>query len=201
MIKVFGATKCSTIKKAVGSVSTVLWHDHFFFEQSNCTVEDIEKATILIELRDKRFLVSDSLIGSYSMDLTYVYLQKDHALVHKWIALANPQSEDFSRMRGFLKLGVSVLGEGDQQVDLEAAEGQDMKDEDLMLPPQIQPKSCQIIIRAIKGEKFPKMDSSGTIDAFIECEFAGSKLRTSIRTADKANMSVEWYEEILVLSR
>jgi hypothetical protein len=42
------------------------------------------------------------------------------------------------------------------------------------------------------------MDSTGTIDAFMECEFAGSKVRTSIVKADPANMSVEWYEELLV---
>lgn len=194
----FGSTKCSTAKKAVGSVSTVQWHDHFFFEQANCTAEDIETAHISIELRDKRFLVSDSLIGSYSMDLTYVYLQKNHSLVHKWIALANPESQDFAKIRGFLKMGIAVLGEGDDQVDLEVAEAQEMKDEDLLLPPQIQPKSCQVVVRAIKGEKFPKMDSTGTIDAFLECEFAGSKVRTAIVKADQANMSVEWYEELLV---
>jgi len=197
-IKVFGSTKCSTAKKAVGAVSTVMWRDHFFFEKADCTSEDIETANITIELRDKRFLVSDSLIGSYSMDLTYVYFQKGHALVHKWLALANPESQDFAKIRGFLKVGVAVLAEGDDQVDLDVAEAQEMKDEDLLLPPQIQPKSCQLVVRAIKGEKFPKMDSTGTIDAFIECEFAGSKVRTSIMEADKANMAVEWYEDLLV---
>lgn len=197
-VKVFGSTKCSTAKKAVGAVSTVMWREHFFFERANCTSEDIENASITIELRDKRFLVSDSLIGSYSMYLIYVYLQKGHSLVHKWLALANPESQDFSKIRGFLKLGVAVLGEGDDQVDLDVEEALEMKDEDLLLPPQIQPKSCQLVVRAIKGEKFPKMDSTGTIDAFVECEFAGSKVRTSTIKADQANMSVEWYEDLLV---
>ena len=177
----------------------VQWSDHFFFEQPNCAQEDIENATIVIELRDKRFLVSNSLIGSYSMDMTYVYFQASHGLVHKWIALANPESKEYSKITGFLKLGVSVLTEGDDQIDLAVAESGPMTDEDMLLPPQIQPQSCQIVIRAIKAEKLAKLDSTGTIDAYVEVEYAGSKTKTSIVTADPANMSVSWYEEMMVM--
>jgi hypothetical protein len=197
-IKVFGGVKCSSAKKEIGPLSTVKWNDHFFFEMKNCTVEDIESATIAIELRDHRMLLADSLIGSYLMDMTYVYFQDKHALVHKWIALANPDSSDYSAVQGYLKLGISVLGEGDSQVDLAVSEVGELKDVDMLLPPQIQPKACQLVVRVIKAEQLPKMDVGGTIDAYIECEFAGNKLKSKIIEADKANFSVQWYQDLLV---
>lgn len=200
-IKAFGGVKCSSAKKEIGPLSTVKWNDHFFFDMKNCSVEDIESATISIELRDHRMLLSDSLIGSYIMDLTYVYFQPKHALVHKWIALANPESQDYSSIKGYLKLGIAVLAEEDRQVDLAVSEVGELKDVDMLLPPQIQPKACQLVIRAIKAEKLPNMDIGGTIDAYIECEFAGNKLKSRFIKADEANYSVHWYQDLLVLSR
>jgi hypothetical protein len=179
-------------------MSVVKWSDHFFFERQNCSIEDIENSSLLIELRDKRFLVSDSLIGSYAMDLTYVYFQPNHSIIHKWIALANAESADYSAIKGYLKLGIAVLGEGDEQVDLAVAESGEMKDEDMLLPPQIQPKACQIVIRAVKAEGLPKMDIGGTIDAYLECEFAGSHVKSRVVTADEANYCVEWYEDLYI---
>ena len=196
--KVFGGVKCSSGKTEVGPLSVVKWNDHFFFEKLNCTVEDVENATIVIELRDHRLLMSDSLVGSYVMDLTYVYFQPKHGLVHKWIGLANPESQDYSSIKGYLKVGISVLGEGDSQVDLAVSEVGELKDVDMLLPPQIQPKACQLVIRAIKAERLPHMDTGGTIDAYLECEFAGNKLKSKIIKADEANYSVEWYQDILI---
>ena len=72
------------------------------------------------------------------MDLTYVYFQKKHALVHNWICLANSEKKDFQAVRGYLKFGVSVLAVGDEQVDLAVKEENEGKDSDLLLPPQIQ---------------------------------------------------------------
>lgn len=179
-------------------MSVVKWNDHFFFERQNCSVEDIENSSLLIELRDKRFLVADSLIGSYAMDLTYVYFQPGHAIIHKWIALANAESADYSAIKGYLKLGIAVLGEGDEQMDLAVAESGEMKDEDMLLPPQIQPKACQLVIRAVKAEGLPKMDIGGTIDAYLECEFAGSHVKSKVVTADEANYCVDWYEDLYI---
>ena len=196
--QVFDSNKCSTSRSEVGTMSVVKWNDHFFFDRQDCSVEDIENSSLLIELRDKRFLMSDSLIGSYAMDLTYVYFQPNHAIVHKWLALANADSADYSAVKGYLKVGISVLGEGDEQVDLAVSETGEMKDEDLLLPPQIQPKACQLIIRAIKGEGLPKMDIGGTIDAYLECEFAGSRIKSKVVTADEANYCVEWYEDLYI---
>lgn len=54
------------------------------------------------------------MIGAYSFDLTYIYMMKDHTMEHQWIALSDPASENFSEVTGYMKLSISVAGEGDE---------------------------------------------------------------------------------------
>jgi hypothetical protein len=104
----------STVKQDVGSASAVHWGEHFFFTANNLTIEDVETAKITIELKNHNMLLSNNLVGGYEMDLTYVYSQPNHALIHKWIAVSNSEAKDFQACRGYLKFGVSVLAEGDK---------------------------------------------------------------------------------------
>jgi hypothetical protein len=43
----------------------------------------------------------------------------DHSLLHKWIILSNPESEDYGEVTAQLKLSITVCGEGDEQVGIE----------------------------------------------------------------------------------
>ena len=56
----------------------------------------------------------DEMIGSYEFDMTFVYYMKDHAMHNQWVALVNPESEDFSAVAGNLKLSIAVQGPGDE---------------------------------------------------------------------------------------
>lgn len=132
------------------------------------------------------------------MDLTYVYSQDNHALVHKWIALCNPESKDFQIIRGHIKLGISVQAEGDDDVDLTVKEIEDSKDNQMLLPPQISLEPYQLTVSLLKAEGLPKLDFAGTIDAFIEVEFGGFKIKSSAKTADKVRKSVYWYENLFL---
>lgn len=48
--------------------------------------------------------------------MAYIYFMKDHALLHKWLALSNPNSENFNEVAGYLKLSISVSTSGDEQI-------------------------------------------------------------------------------------
>lgn len=52
------------------------------------------------------------------------------------------------------------------------------------------------MITFISGQNLVRMDTHGTIDAYCEVHFSGAKLATDVITADKATMSVEWYEKL-----
>ena len=190
-VKCFEKMKCTRKLKDVTSGATSLWNEHLYFSKLGCTVDSLESEKILIEVKDSRTL-KDSLIGSYELDFTYVYFQPKHTILHQWIFLSNPYCEDVSVQRGLVKIGVSVLHESDKSEDLTAKGTGDT----LLIPPQINVKSMQLIIQILKGINLPKMDSSGTCDAYCVATFGTISTKTKVITADKATMSADWFSEL-----
>ena len=72
-IQVFGKTKYTKPKDDIGGTAAVYWGEHFFFNATNLDRETVENTRIVIEIKDHRFMLSDSLIGNYEMDMSYVY--------------------------------------------------------------------------------------------------------------------------------
>ena len=57
------------------------------------------------------------MVGSYDFPLAWVYGKKSHEVYRRWIALVNPDAldqESASKVQGYLKLTVAVLGPGDK---------------------------------------------------------------------------------------
>ena len=52
--------------------------------------------------------------------------------------------------------------------------------EEIMMPPSIRKEYKQIKIRFMKFEKLPKMDTFGTIDAYVTMDFFKKKLKTKV---------------------
>ena len=138
----------------------------------------------MIEVKDSRTL-KDSLIGCYEIDFTYVYFQPKHSIIHQWIILCNPYCEDISVQRGLIKIGVNILHENDKAEDL-TTKG---TAESLLIPPQVNVKSMQLVIQIMEAIGLPKMDTSGTCDAYCVASFGTVKNKTKVETADKATMS------------
>jgi len=92
-----------------------VFKEHLFFEPRNMHKSSIEAETIAIKIKNKGFFES-ALIGSYDFDLTKIYFEDTHAIQHQWIALCNPESEDFGEISGYLKVSVAIQGPGDKTV-------------------------------------------------------------------------------------
>lgn len=55
-----------------------------------------------------------------------------------WLALTNTEGDEFQKIAGYLKVSISVIGTGDEQVELKEEEGVEKTDSTLlMMPPQI----------------------------------------------------------------
>lgn len=70
---------------------------------------------------------------------------------------------------------------GDEQVKLDDQTGLDRVGE-AMLPASIKKEHKQIKFRFLKYEKLPKMDTFGTIDAFVKMDYFKKKLKTKVVT-------------------
>lgn len=80
------------------------------------------------------------MIGAYEFDIAYIYFMKDHSLMHKWLALSNPQSENYNEVTGYLKLSITVAGTGDEQIQITEDSSIDKPDEAILMPPSIKPE-------------------------------------------------------------
>jgi len=58
---------------------------------------DAESGKIMLKLVDKG-MFKDALIGQFEFDMSFIYLKKDHVLLHKWLAFSNPNGEDFAKI-------------------------------------------------------------------------------------------------------
>ena len=80
-----------------------------------------------------------------------------------------------------MKIAISITGPGDDQVAINDQTGS-QNDEDVMMPPSIKKVYKQLKMRFVKGEKFPKMDMGGTIDAYIKTQYLKKKIKTTAVT-------------------
>ena len=111
-IKILGERKFTTALKGINNLTVADWSEHVFYEKKNVEEEQLAMAKVEIKLLDKGFF-KDALIGYYEFDLTYIYQQENHSLMHKWIIMSNPEGEDFGEVTGYLKISMTITGDGD----------------------------------------------------------------------------------------
>ena len=142
-------------------------------------------------------------MGCYEFDVAYVYFMQKHALLHKWIALSNPESPNFNEVAGYLKLSISVSTVGDEQIQITEDSGADNSEDSILMPPSIRPEFYQIRFKFFRAEKLPAMDRSlvgrGSIDAYLLCNYMNNKLKTDVITAKEGD-PVNWNCEFLVIN-
>lgn len=114
-VECLGQKQYSSAKDDIGGVAEMTWSEHLFCEPRGVDKQDAEEAKIKIKLMDKGFF-KDVLLGEFEFDMSYIYFMKDHVLLHKWLALSNPNAENFSEIAAYLKVSISVSAAGDEQV-------------------------------------------------------------------------------------
>ena len=179
---VFGKSqRTSKMKKPCDSF---VFNEHFYYDKTNLTAEMLDSEKITIEVYDNKHTHKQDYFGIYEFDFGYVYNQDDHALHNIWIGLANPESDNISKIRGYLKLSISVLQESDPRVELESA---DNELSNCIIPAQIQMKYKQISFYFFLGEEFPDMDATFSTkkvgrrcDGYIEVKYMGIVRKTKI---------------------
>lgn len=177
-------TNYTTAKSDVscGSQTNVHWREHLFFEPRNVHSSKIELDTIAIRVKNKG-MFKDQLIGTYEFDITKVYFQEKHTIQNQWIALFNPESDNFSEIVGNLKVSIAVQGPGDEQVQLSESSAPEDPNQTVMMPAQIKKEYKQLKIRCIQAEGLPSLDNFGTVDAFVSTQFMGKSMQTNPVTA------------------
>ena len=184
MIKLtcFGESKRTPAVKT--NCISYIFDEHFYFEKSNLSTKQLDCSKILIEVYDSSNSRNrKDYFGIYEFDLQYIYSMKYHCLKNHWLALANPESDDLTKVRGYLKLSISVLNDLDPRVDLKLSD----KLSEISFPTQIHKKYKLLSFYIVRAEKLPEMDSSDfsknanrECDPLIEIHYMGTISTTKI---------------------
>lgn len=78
------------------------------------TLEDLDRSSITLTVYDKKtFILSDSLLGSFTLDWTNVYFKRNHEIYRGWLMLSDPE-DIVEGVMGYLLVDIAVLGPQDK---------------------------------------------------------------------------------------
>ena len=112
----------------------------------------------------------------------------NHKWEHIWVALTNPDSEDFSAINGYLKLSANIYGADDEPTELKEDENEN--DGECQMPASVKPKFMEINLHILRGEHLPRQDvamlyGKGKIDAFVQLTMNGKTIKTKAFTTNQ----------------
>ncbi|MCQ2817643.1 MAG: hypothetical protein MJ252_10295 [archaeon] len=184
------------------SCSDYTFNEHFYFEKNNMTKEMLDSEKIILEVYDTKNTKRENYLGILEFDFSFIYGKEGHALQNYWIALANPESKDIGKIRGYLKVSISVLHEDDPRIELEMKEGQD---NECFLPAAVKMKYKQLTINIFRAENVPDMDtfvgsekkgSKAECDGFVEVKYSGLTYKTQV--VSMKDQKIRWNECIKI---
>ena len=121
IVKLTVFNKSKRTEKTKLPCDNYVYDEHFYFEKANLTVEQLDSSKIIIEVYDSSFSKKrKDYYGIIEFDLEYIYSMKNHCLNNHWIALSNPESNEITKIRGYLKISISVLHDSDPRVELKS---------------------------------------------------------------------------------
>ena len=174
--------------------------EHFYFTHKGLNMEKFDSAKILLEVYDRNNTSKEDYLGVQEIDYATVYSAEDHCIKNHWIALSNIYSEkDFSTIKGYLRVSISILHDDDKRVELNS----NQNDSGLIsTAPHITNKYMQLKAAIIKAEDLPDMDSMSEkktnkeCDGFVTMFYMGKKISTSVIKM-KDNLIV-WNEVLMI---
>jgi hypothetical protein len=184
-------------------INTYVFDEHFFFEKNNINEEELDNEKIVIEVYDSHHTSRVNYLGIYECDLHYVYKEKSHALHNFWIALANPEADDITKVHGFLKVSMSVLHQDDGRVEL-SMKASDDPSSICVIPPQIKMEYKQVNIHVNIARNIPDMDyiysarnkNKAGCDGYVKVEYMGTTLVS--KTISMVNSQITWNQTLSI---
>uniref|UniRef100_H2Z7I4 C2 domain-containing protein n=1 Tax=Ciona savignyi TaxID=51511 RepID=H2Z7I4_CIOSA len=178
--------------------SSPVWNELLMYNFHE-SLKELYDYVVEFTVNNSRKLRSDSLIGSFKLDVGSIYDQPGKYLL-KWLLLTDPDDASNSP-KGYLKITVCVLGAGDQPPDESAAkdENEDDVEGNLLTPAGATLHSANFALSLFSAEDLPQMDSIAfksmkqkiglggdedvsktSVDAYLTFKFAGKKRVTEV---------------------
>ena len=198
VVKVTCLNESKRTSKVSDGCTDYTFNEHIYFEKTDLPTEVLDSAKVVIEVYDYNNSKREDYFGVYEFDFEYVYSSKNHSIKNLWIALANPEGKDITKVQGYLKMSISILGDNDERVELNPDPTQDS---DCMIPPQIKVEYKQVSVYIYKAEELPDMDGmmkekkvKRECNGFVECHYMGIVNKTKV--VDMKDEVIKWNQII-----
>ena len=187
----------SPVQNEVSNLTVVNFNAHIFIELKKMSIQQLEQSRITIKVLEKAYF-KVAMIGMFEFDFNHVYFMDGHKWEHVWVALTNPESEDYSEINGYLKVSTSIYGADDDPHEL--IEDPNNDDDNVQIPASVKPNFKQIKLHIHKGEHLPKLDTAligqGKMDAFVDTKINGKRIKTKI--IETKNDEATWNETFFI---
>ena len=201
MIKISCLGQTKRTSKPKEDCDAYTFNENIYFDATDLSVDTLNSSKILIEAYDYHNFSRKYYFGVHEFDFEYIYSKEKHCIKNLWLALANPEASDITKINGYLKLSISITSTEDEKVELNPDPS---KDEDCMVPPQIKTTYKQMEISIYKGENFPDMENlygkekvkDKRCNAYVEVKYLGISRSTSIIKMEKE--TIDWNEIIQI---
>ena len=194
MVKVTCFNKTKRTSKPEEDCDAFVFNEHIYFDATDLSADVLDSSKILIEVYDYHNFSRKYYFGIQEFDFEYIYSKENHCIRNLWIALANPEAKDITKINGFLKLSISIASTEDDKVELVPDPS---FDSDCMLPPQIKLTYKQLEIFIYKGEDFPDIEkffsTKKTYETYVEVKYLGVTKATQSVVMNERKIA-KWYE-------
>ena len=85
-----------------------VWDELLIFNLRNVDKDEFEQAQIRLSIMDADTFTRNDMIGSYTVEASYIYYKKDHEQYRTWVALVNEEDVEDTGIQGYLKCSISV---------------------------------------------------------------------------------------------
>jgi hypothetical protein len=136
--------------------------------------DQCNRTSITVTVLNKGFFKNE-VIGRFSFQMSSIYFMEQHKQEHIWVGLENSDSDDFSQVKGMLKMSLSVRGPNDEQKTLKPQEGPETSGK-LMLTSQTKQIFKQVRVRIFEARDLPLYGTfSRSVEPFLKCFYSGGK--------------------------
>ncbi|XP_047480550.1 myoferlin-like [Penaeus chinensis] len=172
------------------------WFDEIFFYQLEKLPSELLEDFLEFKVCNSSGIRSTTIIGAFKCEVGMVYDQPEHAVVNRWLVLANPD-EPTPTVQGYLKVSVAVLGPGDVCPDLTASRtDQDDVEANLLWSAGVHLQPATFTLTVYCAQNLPRMDagtmqtlkevlgigkaSKELVDPYLLATYAGREVQTKI---------------------
>ncbi|XP_069958116.1 myoferlin isoform X4 [Cherax quadricarinatus] len=176
--------------------TTTPWFDQIFFFQVEKLPAEVMEDYLEFKVCNSSGIRASTLIGSFKCEVGMVYDQAEHAILNRWLVLANPE-EPTPTVQGYLKVCVAVLGPGDVCPDITARQSdQDDVEANLLWSAGVHLQPATFILTVYCAQNLPRMDagtmqtlkevlgigkaSKELVDPYLMAGYAGREVQTKI---------------------